>query len=60
MFYAFQDFDVSELLNQEWCIVSLFDVFVDRVFKSDSSMRTVYEQGAKDAAISVVRGVNCE
>ncbi|KAH6808245.1 hypothetical protein C2S51_029353 [Perilla frutescens var. frutescens] len=30
----------------------------DRVFRSDSSTRMVYEQGAKDAAISVVRGVN--
>lgn len=30
----------------------------DRVFRGDSSTRMVYEQGAKDAAISVVRGVN--
>ncbi|KAL1567937.1 kinesin-like protein KIN-7G isoform X2 [Salvia divinorum] len=30
----------------------------DRVFRSDSSTKTVYEQGAKDAAISVVHGVN--
>ncbi|XP_042044372.1 kinesin-like protein KIN-7G, partial [Salvia splendens] len=30
----------------------------DRVFGSDSSTKTVYEQGAKDAAMSVVHGVN--
>ncbi|KAI3461965.1 hypothetical protein Pfo_018628 [Paulownia fortunei] len=30
----------------------------DRVFKSDCSTREVYEQGAKDVAISVVRGMN--
>ncbi|XP_057806903.1 kinesin-like protein KIN-7J [Salvia miltiorrhiza] len=30
----------------------------DRVFRSDSSTKMVYEEGAKDAAISVVHGVN--
>ncbi|GFP94520.1 kinesin-like protein nack1 [Phtheirospermum japonicum] len=30
----------------------------DRIFSSDCSTREVYEQGAKDVAISVVRGIN--
>ncbi|XP_042042244.1 kinesin-like protein KIN-7E isoform X1 [Salvia splendens] len=30
----------------------------DRLFGNDSSTKTVYEQGAKDAAMSVVHGVN--
>ncbi|KAK4490507.1 hypothetical protein RD792_001187 [Penstemon davidsonii] len=30
----------------------------DRVFRSDSTTREVYEQGAKDVAISVVSGMN--
>lgn len=34
--------------------------FVDKVFRSSSSTREVYEQGAKDVAISVVNGFNCE
>ncbi|KAK6118435.1 hypothetical protein DH2020_047852 [Rehmannia glutinosa] len=32
----------------------------DRVFSSDCSTREVYEQGAKDVVISVVRGINCK
>lgn len=37
-----------------------FGNFVDRVFRSDSSTREVYEQAAKDVAISVLSGMNCE
>ncbi|XP_055809372.1 kinesin-like protein KIN-7H [Solanum dulcamara] len=32
----------------------------DRVFSSDCSTRQVYEEAAKEVALSVVKGFNCE
>uniref|UniRef100_A0A8R7PIG8 Kinesin motor domain-containing protein n=1 Tax=Triticum urartu TaxID=4572 RepID=A0A8R7PIG8_TRIUA len=31
----------------------------DRVFRSDCDTKEVYEQGAKEVALSVVSGINC-
>lgn len=33
---------------------------IDRVFSGDCSTRTVYEEEAKEIALSVVRGMNCK
>lgn len=33
---------------------------VDRVFRSDCPTWKVYEEGAKNVALSVVGGINCE
>lgn len=35
-------------------------MLVDRVFRSDCSTKKVYEEGAKEVALSVVSGINCE
>lgn len=35
-------------------------VVLDRVFRSDYDTRKVYEEAAKDVALSVVGGINCE
>lgn len=32
----------------------------DRVFRFDCSTRQVYEEGAKEVALSVVSGINCK
>lgn len=32
----------------------------DRVFRFDCSTRQVYEEGAKEVALSVVGGINCK
>lgn len=45
---------------ESWCIAFISRFYVDRVFGSDCSTREVYEQGAKDVAISVARGMNCK
>lgn len=37
-----------------------FIMLVDRVFRSDCSTKKVYEEGAKEVALSVVSGINCE
>ena len=36
-----------------------YDLVVDRVFRGDCSTKQVYEEGAKDIALSVVGGINC-
>jgi hypothetical protein len=48
------------------CIISLDDFFIffpiictDRVFGKDVATRHVYEEGAREVAMSVVRGINC-
>lgn len=33
---------------------------IDRVFRGDCSTRQVYEEGAREIALSVVSGINCE
>lgn len=33
---------------------------IDRVFRGDCSTRQVYEDGAKEIALSVVSGINCK
>lgn len=33
---------------------------IDRVFRGDNATREVYEEGAKEAALSVVSGINCK
>lgn len=33
---------------------------IDRVFGCDSTTKQVYEEGAKEVALSVVNGINCE
>lgn len=40
-----------------FCAIALV---LDRVFRSDSTTREVYEAGAKEVALSVVSGINCE
>ena len=37
-----------------------YDLVVDRVFRGDCSTKQVYEEGAKDIALSVVGGINCK
>jgi len=32
----------------------------DRVFRGDCETRQVYEEGAREIALSVVGGINCE
>jgi hypothetical protein len=34
-------------------------IYTDRVFGKDVATRHVYEEGAKEVALSVVRGINC-
>jgi hypothetical protein len=36
------------------------DLVIDRVFRSDCGTREVYEEAAKEVALSVVSGINCE
>ena len=33
---------------------------IDRVFRGDCSTRQVYEEEAKEVALSVVNGINCK
>ena len=33
---------------------------IDRVFRGDNATREVYEEGAKEVALSVVSGINCK
>lgn len=33
---------------------------IDRVFGSECSTKQVYEEGAREVALSVVSGINCE
>jgi len=33
---------------------------IDKVFRGDCATRQVYEEGAKEVALSVVGGINCE
>ena len=33
---------------------------IDRVFRGDCATRQVYEEGAKEIALSVVNGINCK
>lgn len=35
-------------------------MLVDRVFGGDNQTRQVYEEGAKEIALSVVSGINCK
>lgn len=37
-----------------------YDLVVDRAFRGDCSTRRVYEEGAKEIALSVVCGINCK
>ena len=41
-------------------ILLSFLLAVDRVFRADCSTRQVYEEAAKEVALSVVSGINCE
>jgi len=41
-------------------LISVSDLVIDRVFRSDCSTRQVYEEAAKEVALSVVSGINCE
>lgn len=44
-----------------WFTLIFFFFFaVDRVFSSDAHTRQVYEEAAKEVALSVLRGINCE
>lgn len=35
-------------------------LWIDKVFRGDCTTRQVYEEGAKDIALSVVNGINCK
>lgn len=37
-----------------------FTCLIDRVFGSESTTKQVYEEAAKEVALSVVSGINCE
>jgi len=39
-------------------LIYFFFFVVDRVFSSDSHTREVYEEAAKEVALSVLRGMN--
>jgi len=64
IFICFLQFDIS--------VIQVFVTYVNIIIYSDSVLETdrvfgekcktkqVYEQGIKDVALSVVRGVNCE
>lgn len=41
-------------------LLCCFIWMIDRVFGSDSTTKQVYEEGAKEVALSVVSGINCE
>jgi hypothetical protein len=42
------------------CYLFFCDLVIDRVFRSDCGTREVYEEAAKEVALSVVSGINCE
>ena len=37
-----------------------YDLILDTVFRGDCSTKQVYEEGAKEIALSVVGGINCK
>jgi len=37
-----------------------YSLVIDKVFRGDCATRQVYEEGAKEVALSVVGGINCE
>ena len=54
---------IFSFLFSEFLILPLVIVvlcLIDRVFSGDCSTRQVYEEGAKEIALSVVRGINCK
>jgi len=47
-------------LSSSTLIFFFFFFSVDRVFSIDSDTRQVYEEAAKEVALSVLSGINCE
>lgn len=41
-----------------WQLILNFSA--DRVFRGDNTTKEVYQQGAKEIALSVVNGINCK
>ena len=50
--------------QNNWTLIRIHHIFLflftDRVFRGDCSTRQVYEEGAKEIALSVVSGINGE
>lgn len=59
--FAILDVETSQGFHSavDFSVCSSFMSFSDRVFGPNCSTRQVYEEGAKEVALSVVSGINC-